>query len=208
MQYSVCAVAQRCAVVCHLVAHPRASTSCLHCDQPHIVLQEWSEDAHGIAPPAHTGHNAIRQTTFRLQDLLPGLLADHALKVPDHRGEGMSAGGGSQQIVGVLEAGGPVPQSLVYGVLQSPGAGADRYHLCSHQLHPVDVHLLPLDVHLTHVDLGLKAQFCPHDGRGHAMLAGSGLGDQAGLAHILCHQSLAKGVVELMSPTVHQVLPL
>ena len=91
---------------------------------------------------------------------------------------------------------------------KSSRAGADRYDLCSHQLHAVDVHLLPLDVHLAHVDLGLKAQIGSHDGRGHAVLAGARLGDEPGLAHLLGHQRLAQGVVELVRSAVHQVLSL
>ena len=106
----------------------------------------------------------------------------------------------------VIEACRPVSHGLVDGVLQSPGAGPDRYDFCAHQLHPVDIHLLPLDVHFAHVDLRLKTQIGPDDGRGHTMLARSGLGDQPGFAHILRHQRLTEGVVELMSSAVYQIL--
>ncbi len=40
------------------------------------------------------------------------------------------------------------------------------------------------------------------------MLAGPGLGDDAGLAHALGQQPLAEGVVDLVGAGVGQVLPL
>ena len=45
-------------------------------------------------------------------------------------------------------------------------------------------------------------------GRGHAVLAGAGLGDDALLAHALGQQSLTDAVVDLVGAGVQQVLAL
>jgi len=209
VQHAVAPQAQAGSVICGPIRASWPPASGLHGYQPdRLIGQEGSEDAHGIAAPAHAGHYAVGQTALCLQDLLFRLLPYHALEVPHHAGKWMGSRCRSQQIMGMIKGRSPVPHGLVYGVLEGPGAGPDRYDLCSHEAHAVDVHLLPLYVHLAHIDLGLEAQIGSHDGRGHPVLARSRLGDKTALAHSLSYQSLAQGVVELMRPAVHQVLPL
>ena len=75
-------------------------------------------------------------------------------------------------------------------------------------LHAADVWPLLLDVHLTHVDLALKLHQGSGRGESDAVLAGSGLGNELLLAHLLCEQSLAQAVVDLVGARVVEVLPL
>ena len=114
----------------------------------------------------------------------------------------------AQAVVGGLDGGHPLPQGLVDRIFQGPAAGRDRYHLGPEQLHAEDVEGLALDVDLAHVDPALEAEEGGSGGGGHAVLAGAGLGDHAGLAHPPGEQGLADHVVDLVRPGVSQVLPL
>ena len=87
-----------------------------------------------------------------------------------------------------------------------PLATADD--LAAQRLHLEDVELLPADVFLAHVDLALQAEEGGGGGRGDAVLAGPGLGDDARLAHALRQQGLADAVVDLVGAGVVQVLAL
>ena len=81
-------------------------------------------------------------------------------------------------------------------------------HLGAEQLHAEDVGLLPLDVGRAHVDDAGQAEARRDGGRGHAVLAGAGLGDDARLAHALGQQDLAEAVVDLVRAGVVQLLAL
>ena len=63
-------------------------------------------------------------------------------------------------------------------------------------------------VDLTHVDGAVEAEERAGGGGGDAVLAGAGLGDDAGLAHALGEQGLAEHVVDLVGAGVVQVLAL
>ena len=67
---------------------------------------------------------------------------------------------------------------------------------------------LPLDVLRAHVHHAFEAKARRNGGRGHAVLAGAGLGDDARLAHAPGEQRLADGVVDLVRAGVVQVLAL
>ena len=120
----------------------------------------------------------------------------------------MRAGDGADQVIGVLHVGDPVAHRLVHRVLQRGGARGHRLHLGAQQLHAEHVGLLPLDVGRAHVDGARQAEQRAH-GRGrHAVLAGPGLGDDAGLAHAPGQQDLAHAVVGLVAAGVVQLVAL
>ena len=141
-------------------------------------------------------------------DLLAGLAPDHGIEVAHHHRIRMRTGHGADDVEGVGDVGHPVAQGLVERVLEGLRTRGHRHHLGTQQLHAVDVDLLPLDVGGTHVDHALEAQAGRHRGRGHAVLAGAGLGDHAGLAHVPGQQCLAHGVVDLVRAGVVEVLAL
>ncbi len=120
----------------------------------------------------------------------------------------MRAGGGADQIIGVLDIGDPVAQGLVHGVLQRAVAGCHRPHLGAEELHAEDVGFLPLDVGGAHVDDAGIAEAGGNGGRGDAVLAGACFGDDALLAHALGEQDLAEAVVDLVRAGVVEVLAL
>ena len=80
--------------------------------------------------------------------------------------------------------------------------------LGAQQLHPEHVERLAVDVDGAHVDLALETHQRRRRRGGHAVLAGTGLGDEAGLAHPLGEQRLAEHVVDLVRPGVVEVLAL
>ena len=118
---------------------------------------------------------------------------------PDHRAD---------DVVRVLHVGHPVADGLVGGVLEGAAARGHREHLGPEQPHAEHVELLAADVLLAHVHVAFEAEERGHRGRGHAVLPGAGLGDDALLAHAHGQQDLAEGVVDLVRAGVGQVLPL
>ncbi len=74
------------------------------------------------------------------------------------------------------------------------------------QLHPEDVELLALGVDLAHEHGAFETEQRRRRGRRHPVLPGSGLGDDARLAHAACEQRLTDDVVDLVRAGVRQVL--
>jgi hypothetical protein len=117
---------------------------------------------------------------------------------------------GEQWIWTALAAvlGDPVAERLIDGVFECLGTRLDRHHLGTEQPHPRDVERLPRGVDGTHVDDAFEAEQCAGRRRRHAVLTGTRLGDDPGLAHLLGEQSLTQDVVDLVGSRVVQILPL
>ncbi len=178
-------------------------------DQAHaLVGQERVEHADGVGAAADAGDHGVGQAPFHLQDLLAGFGADHRLEVTHHRRIGMRTRGGADHVVGVVDVGDPVAQGLVHGVLEGRLARGHRPHLGAQQVHAEHVGHLPLDVDRAHVDHAGQAEAGGDGGRGHAVLAGAGLGDDAFFAHASRQQDLADAVVNLVRAGVVQLLAL
>ena len=75
-------------------------------------------------------------------------------------------------------------------------------------MHAVNVERLPPHILCAHVDDTLHAEARADRGAGYAVLSGSGLGDNAALAHAPGKQSLAKGIVDFVRAGVAQVFAL
>ncbi len=99
-------------------------------------------------------------------------------------------------------------ERLVDGVLERLAAVVDGHDGGAEQAHPRDVEGLALGVLAPHVDDALEPEEGCGGGRCHPVLAGAGLGDDAGLAHALGEQGLAEDVVDLVGPRVVEVLAL
>ena len=114
------------------------------------------------------------------------------LEIAHHRRIGMRAGDRADHVKRVLDIGDPVAQRLVHRVLQGRGPECTGTHLGAEQLHAEDVGLLPLDVDRAHIDDARQVEERA-GGRGRdPVLAGAGLGDDAGLAHAPRQQDLAE----------------
>ncbi len=181
----------------------------LDADQAHaLVVEERVEHADGVGAAADAGDHRIGKTAFHLQHLLAGLRADHRLEVAHHGRIGVRARRRADHVVGVVDVGDPVAQGLVHGVLEGRLARGHRTDLGAQEVHAEHVGLLPLHVHRAHVDYAGQAEAGGHGGRGHAVLARAGLGDDAGLAHAPGQQDLAHAVVDLVRAGVVQLLAL
>ena len=159
-----------------------------------------ASDGVGTAP--HAGQHRVGQAALPLQHLRLDLPGDHRLEIPDDGGKGVGPHAGAQAVVGVLDLGGPGPHGLGHRVLQGGRPGGDGDHLGPQQPHPVDVEGLAAGVLLPHVDHARHPQQGRCGGGGHPVLAGAGLGDEAGFAHLLGQQGLAQDVVDLVGPGV------
>ena len=172
------------------------------------VVEEGREQPDRVGAAADAGGDGVGQRAGQLEALRAGLVADAAAEVADHRRERVRSGGRAEAVGGVVDAGHPVADRLVDGVLEGARARRHRDHLGAEQLHPRDVERLPLGVDLAHVDGAVEAEVRRRGGRGDAVLAGTGLGDHPGLAHPLGEQRLAEHVADLVGAGVVEVLAL
>ena len=150
-----------------------------------LVLDEVVEGPDCVASAAHAGDQHVRDPALFLDGLGPDLPADDGLEVPDDRGERMRPHNRSEAVVGVVDAGSPLAHALGHGILEGARSGLDPADLRAHEPHPVHVESLTLHVLDAHVHHALQAHQGRGGGRRHAVLSGAGLGDEAGLAHLL-----------------------
>ena len=183
----------------------------LHPDQLGGGVDEAREDADGVGPPAHAGGDHVGIAPVEQGRALgPGLDADDPVELAHHprvrvrahdRARGSS--GWSPRVA---------TQSRMASLTASfsvrlPDMAGD--------------HLGAQQAHAEHVE-GLARRCRPRPcrpctsmpsraaavARGHAVLAGTGLGHQAGLAHAPGQQGLAQHVVDLVRAGVVEVLAL
>lgn len=185
--------------------------SSFHAKQLGVLKRDVGvEDAHGIAAAAHAGDHSIGLLfgAQKFGHLRQALIADDLLEVAHHHGIGMGAGHGTDDVEGVIHVGHPVTHGFVERILEGLGAGLHGHHGGTQQLHSVDVGALAFHVLGTHVDDAFQAVARADGGRGYAMLAGTGLGNDAGLAHALGEHGLADHVIDFVRAGVVQVFAL
>ena len=167
-----------------------------------------AEDPGRVGSSADAGDDDVGVVAGQGPGLRPRLVADHPVQLAHHPRVRVRAHHRAEAVVGVADGGHPVAQRLVDGVLQRPAAAVHGFDGGAEQAHAEHVERLAIDVDGAHVDLALQAEQRRCGGRGDAVLAGAGLGDEAGLAHPLGQQRLAEDVVDLVRPGVVEVLAL
>ena len=178
-------------------------------DHPHaVILKEGMEQAHGVGAATNTGDQAVGQATFTGQHLRSGFPANHRLKLADHGRIGVRSGDRADHVEGVLDIGDPVAQGLVHGVLEGAGAGGDGDDLGAHQTHARNVVALAFNIGSAHVDHAGQTKARSHRSRGDTVHAGTGLGNDPGLAHALGQQHLTDAVVDLVGAGMVQLFTL
>ena len=108
----------------------------------------------------------------------------------------------------MLDRAHPIAHRFVDRVAQRARTARDRAHFRPQQPHAEDVRLLPANVFFAHVDDAFQAETGTGGCRGHAMLAGTGFGDHALLAHPHRQQCLAERVVDFVGAGVIQIFAL
>ena len=141
-------------------------------------------------------------------ELRSRLVADPALQVADDRRVRVRTHRRAEDVVGRLDVRDPVAHRLVDRVLERGRARRHAAHLGAERAHPQDVGALALDVLGAHVDDARQVEQRAGGGGRDAVLAGAGLGDDAGLAEPARQQRLAERVVDLVGAGVGEVLAL
>ena len=120
-----------------------------------VVISESVEQAHRVAPPAHTGDTDIGQPPCHLQDLSACLCANDALEIPYHHGVGMRSQRTPQQIEGGLHVRHPIAQGFIDGIFERFRTTFYGDYVCPQQLHPKHIRFLTGNVHTPHVHMTL-----------------------------------------------------
>ncbi len=176
--------------------------------QPGAGVDEAGEQPGRVGPAADAGDDDVGVAAGECPALLARLVADDPVQLAHHPRVRVRTHHRPQAVVRVTDGGDPVAHRLVDGVLQRPAAAVHGLDLGTEDLHPEDVERLALDVDRPHVDLAAHPEEGGSRGRGHAVLPGAGLGDQAGLAHPLGQEGLPDDVVDLVRAGVVEVLAL
>ena len=114
----------------------------------------------------------------------------------------------SDDVMGLSNVGGPVPECLIQGVLKCTAAGVHADNTGSHELHAEDIKRLPLHVFGSHVHVTFKSEPCSYRCGCHAVLPGAGFGNNTWLAHAPGQEDLPHGVVDFMGAGMVEVFPL
>ncbi|KAG1440253.1 hypothetical protein G6F57_019089 [Rhizopus arrhizus] len=195
VQHAHLAGGQRCGVLAAVHALARRFDA----DQAHVFIGDVGmEDAHGVRAAAHSRHDVVGLAADGFRHLRQAFVADDGLEVAHHAGIGVGTRYRADDVERVFDVGDPVAHGFVQRVLQGARTGSDRHHRGAQQLHAVDVRRLAADVFAAHVHHAFHAVAGRHRGRGHAVLAGAGFGDDARLAHALGQEGLADAVVHLV----------
>ena len=172
------------------------------------VFQELVEKADGIRTAADAGEKMRGQTLFRGENLFAGFAADDGLKIADHRGIGMRAENGAEEIVCSTDVGDPITHGFVDGVFQGAAAGIDADDLRAEHAHAGDVERLARHVFRAHIDDAFEAEMRGDSGGGNAVLASASFGDDARLAHFYGEEALADGVIDFVCAGVEEIFAL
>ncbi len=166
------------------------------------------EQAHGIGAAAHAGHQHVRIAAEGLVALALCFLADHGVEIAHQHRVGMGTRHRTEDVVGALHVGHPVADRFAGGVLEGGGAGGDGAHRCPQQAHAEYVEGLTAHVLGAHVDDALQPEAGADGGGGHAVLTGTGFGNDPLFAHAQGQQRLPEGVVDLVGAGVVEVFAL
>jgi hypothetical protein len=107
-----------------------------------------------------------------------------------------------------VHIGHPVAHGFVERVLECARTGLDRHDGGTEQFHAVHVGRLAPDVLGPHVDDAFHAVAGRDRGGGDAVLAGTGFGDHARLAHLAREHRLTDAVIHLVRAGVIEILAL
>ena len=114
----------------------------------------------------------------------------------------------SDDVMGRFNIRYPIPHRLIQSILQSLRARRNRVYLSPKQLHAENVEHLPLDVLLAHVNLAFQSKQRTNRSGRYSVLTRPRLGNDPFLAHPNRQQSLPQSIVDLVRPSMVEVLAL
>jgi hypothetical protein len=161
-----------------------------------------------VRATADAGHDRLGQRSFRLEQLLARLAADHRLQLAHDLGIRRRPDARADHVVGRLDVRDPVADRLARRLLERLRAELDGHDRGAHQVHALDVRSLAPHVLGAHEDDALEPEARAR-GRGRdAVLARTGLGDDPRLAEPPGQHHLPERVVDLVRAGVVEILPL
>ena len=150
-----------------------------------MVIYERIKQSDGIGTAANTSNQHIRQAPGHFQHLWFGFAPDDGLKIPHHGRIGMWTRDRANDVERVVHIRHPITHGLVKRVFKGLGAGLHRHDRRAEQFHAQHIGSLSGNIHGTHVNNAFQAQTGSDRCRCHAMLPGSGFGNNPCFAHAL-----------------------
>ena len=120
----------------------------------------------------------------------------------------MRARCGTNEIKGGVDIGDPIAQRFIHRVFKGAAPGAHRYDFSAEQFHAKHIWLLALYILRAHKHYTRQVKTRTNRRCSDAMLARTGLGNDAGLAHALGEQNLAQAIIDLMRAGVVELIAL
>mmetsp|Transcript_21830 Transcript_21830/g.44857 ORF Transcript_21830/g.44857 Transcript_21830/m.44857 type:complete len:448 (-) Transcript_21830:28-1371(-) len=174
-----------------------------------LVFQKCRKEAERVASAPDAGHQIIGLVIVahlvQFGKLLLGFVSDNGLEISHHHGKGVGTNDApdtEQHILGIGHVG---PKGRIDGLLQRFLSVGRRNDGRSQHLHAADVGPFLFDVDLSHVDFAVQSQQRSTGRQGDPVLAGTGFGNDLGLAHFLGKQNFAKTMVDLVGSGVIQI---
>mmetsp|Transcript_16550 Transcript_16550/g.30032 ORF Transcript_16550/g.30032 Transcript_16550/m.30032 type:complete len:523 (+) Transcript_16550:478-2046(+) len=172
------------------------------------ILYKWVEGADGIGSTSNTGNDHIGQLSSLIKHLRLNLSSHHRLEVSHNRGEGVGSNSRSNEVVSITHIRHPITHSLVNRILQRRLTIMHRDNLRSQRVHTENIQLLTFAIHSTHVHSAVQAKLGTNGRRRNTMLPRTSLGNDTRLTNPLRQESLTNGIVNLVRPSMRQILPL
>ena len=172
------------------------------------IIDERGKRANGVGATTHASDHHVGQSSLSGEQLSTRLIANDTLEVAHEFRERVRTRSGTEDVVGRLDVGHPVTESLVDRILEGRRTRSHGDDLGAKHLHACDVQGLTLSILSAHVDRAFQAQKRRGRRRGHAVLSRAGLRNDAGLSQLLGEQRLPKHVVNLVRPRMVQILAL
>src|SRR5947209_10956864 len=182
-----------------MIAKLVAASSSLNANQFYpLITDEFVKDANSVGSTADAGNHSGGQPPFSFQDLRARLTSYNGVEIPHHGGIRMSAQHASQQIMRGTDIGDPVAHGLIDCIFERARAGFNSTHLRAQQSHAKNIQFLAAHVLNAHIDHAVKTKQRANCCRGHSMLSGASLSNDALLVHTLPQQRLYQPVIDLV----------
>ena len=162
-----------------------------------------------IRTSADTCHQIIRIIATNLFLQLPFyLFGDDTLQTCYHVGIRMRTNGRTDYIESVFRMTAPVAYGFVGCILESHVSTGYGTHLCTKHLHTLYIDMLSLHIFCTHVYYTWHIHKSADCSCCNTVLTGTGLCNNALLAHLTCQENLTYSIVDLMCTGMVEVFAL
>src|ERR1043165_2025912 len=128
------------------------------------------------------------------------------MKVPDHQRIRMRAVSCAQNVMSAADIGDPIAHRFVDCFFQSSLTRLYGHDFRAEHFHAKDIEALAFAIDRAHVNDAFEAKHRRDRRSGNAVLAGTGFGNYAGLAHAFGEENLANAIIDFVGAGVKEVL--